>query len=134
MAIGAEPADVVLSTALTRAGGSRVEELGSGAVAQLAGGVIHAAAGLFGSMHEMSVALEVGRLVEERLKPSARAGCFGSPCKSAMTPGWSRAAWSSVSRQCSPIRRSPACVNMAQVDGDVLRLDYLEVDDGRPDN
>jgi len=85
-------------------------------------------------MHEMSVALEVGRLVEERLKE-----CPGRLLRVALEVGNASGVEPGSLEFCleavlahPPFNRP--VVNLAQVDGDALRLDFLEIDDGRPDN
>lgn len=85
-------------------------------------------------MHEMSLALEVGRLVEDQLRrypgrlltvgvevgdeagvePASLEFCLGAVLAH---PPFSGA---------RPV--------LTRVPGDVLRLDFLEVDDGRPDH
>ena len=85
-------------------------------------------------MHEMSIALEVGRLVVERMKE-----CPGRLLRVALEVGNDSGVEPGSLEFCleavlahPPFNRP--VVNLAQVDGDALRLDFLEIDDGRPDN
>ena len=95
---------------------------------------MHAAAGVLQRMHEMSLALELGRQVEEqmRLHPGRllRVGVQVGE-ESGVEP-------SSLEFCIDAVLAHPpfagATVTLERVGGDTLRLEFLEIDDGRPDN
>jgi Zn finger protein HypA/HybF involved in hydrogenase expression len=85
-------------------------------------------------MHEMSVALEVGRLLEEELaRHPGRLVTVGVQVgdDAGLEPDNLAFCLEAVLSQ-YPFQGAVAVLN--RVPGDVLRLDYLEVDDGRPDH
>lgn len=85
-------------------------------------------------MHEMSVALEVCRLVEERLGPDTvrlrRVGLVVGD-DSGLEPASLSFCLDALLGQ-PPFGAATALV--APCSGDVLRLDYYEVDDGDPND
>ncbi len=86
-------------------------------------------------MHEMSVAMEVCRMAEERLgsEGSGRLRLVGLVVGD--DAGFEPA---NLSFCLDALLAQPpfgaARAELARCAGDVLRLDFLEVDDGRPDN
>ena len=86
-------------------------------------------------MHEMSLALEIGRLAEQRLGTGACAGLVelgvivGDDAN--VEPGALSFCLEAV-LAVPPFGRGKPVVR--RTDGDALRLEYLEVDDGRPDD
>lgn len=85
-------------------------------------------------MHEMSLALDVGRLVEAELRRHP-----GRLLKVGIEVGDDAGVEPSSLEFCleAVLAQPPfggARPVLNRVRGDVLRLDYLEVDDGRPDN
>ncbi len=85
-------------------------------------------------MHEMSVALEVGRLAEEYLRQhSGRLLRLGVVLgdEAGLEPA-------NLAFCLEAVLAGPpfdgAASELRLVSGDALRLDYLEVDDGRPDH
>ncbi|HEV2292173.1 MAG TPA: hypothetical protein VGR60_10100 [Gemmatimonadales bacterium] len=85
-------------------------------------------------MHEMSVALEVCRMAEERLGPSAGellAVGIEVGDDAGVEPG-NLAFWLETLLQEPPFGRARPVI--ARSPGNDLRLTYLEVDDERPDD
>ena len=85
-------------------------------------------------MHEMSIALEVARLVEEKM-----IGNPGRLLRVGIEIGDDAGVEPDNLAFCleavlSHPPFSGAAPVLARVRGDVLRLDFLEVDDGRPDD
>lgn len=85
-------------------------------------------------MHEMSVAMEVGRLAEEYLRHNP-----GRLLRIGVVVGDDAGLEPDNLAFClEAVMAGPpfdgARPELSRVAGDVLRLDYLEVDDGRPDN
>ena len=87
-------------------------------------------------MHEMSVALEVCRMAEERLAPATSAAAGRA---SGVEVGDDAGVEPESLSFCleallaePPFRRRTPVIRARA--GDVLRVDYLEVDDGRPDD
>ncbi len=85
-------------------------------------------------MHELSLALEVGRLVEEEMLRTpgrlVRVGLLvGQEC--GVEPANLAFCLEAVLAY-PPFSGAPAI--MQPVDGDILRLDFVEIDDGRPDD
>lgn len=85
-------------------------------------------------MHEMSVALEVCRMVEERLGPDApmlvEIGLDVGAC-CGLEPENLEFCLDALLAQ-PPFRGARPVVN--RLAGDELRLTYLEIDDGRPND
>jgi Zn finger protein HypA/HybF involved in hydrogenase expression len=86
-------------------------------------------------MHEMSVALEVCRLAEERLGREALGGVVAVGVEVGDDAGVEpeSLAFCLEAVLATPPFRSARPV-ISRQPGDVLRLSYLEVDDGRPDD
>ena len=86
-------------------------------------------------MHELSVALEVCRMAEERLGPggSGRLRVVGLEVgeDAGLEPANLEFCLDALLSQ-RPFGAARSHVNRCA--GDVLRLDYLEVDDGNPDD
>jgi Zn finger protein HypA/HybF involved in hydrogenase expression len=86
-------------------------------------------------MHEMSVALEVCRLAEERLGREALGGVVAVGVEVGDDAGVepeSLAFCLEAVLATPPFRGAKPIISRQP--GDVLRLSYLEVDDGRPDD
>jgi Zn finger protein HypA/HybF involved in hydrogenase expression len=86
-------------------------------------------------MHEMSVALEVCRLAEERLGREALGGVVAVGVEVGDDAGVepeSLAFCLEAVLSTPPFRGAKPVISRHP--GDVLRLSYLEVDDGRPDD
>jgi len=85
-------------------------------------------------MHELSVAMEVGRLVEDQLTSNPgrllRVGLVVGD-DSGLEPESLAFCLEAVLAH-PPFHGAPA--ELRRVPGDALRLDFLEVDDGRPDH
>ncbi len=85
-------------------------------------------------MHEMSLALDVGRMVEKELERHP-----GRLVTVGVAVGDDAGVEPSSLEFClaAVLTHPPfagARAVLTKVPGDVLRLDYLEIDDGRPDN
>lgn len=85
-------------------------------------------------MHELSLALEVGRMVEDQLRL-----CPGRVVRVGVKVGLESGIEPDNFEFClesvfagPPFHGAETVVE--RVPGDVLRLDFLEVDDGRPDH
>ena len=86
-------------------------------------------------MHEMSVAMEVCRMAEERLGPGGSGRLRMVSLEVGDDAGLEPANLSfCLDALLSQPPFGAACANVTRCAGDVLRLDYLEVDDGNPDN
>ena len=86
-------------------------------------------------MHEMSVALEVCRLAEERLGREALSGVVAVGVEVGDDAGVepeSLAFCLEAVLAAPPFRRAKPVITRSA--GDALRLSYLEVEDGRPDD
>lgn len=86
-------------------------------------------------MHEMSVALEVCRLAEERLGPEALGDVVAVGVEVGDDAGVepeSLAFCLEAVLTAPPFRGARPVIT--RLPGDVLRLSYLEVDDGRPND
>jgi Zn finger protein HypA/HybF involved in hydrogenase expression len=86
-------------------------------------------------MHEMSVALEIGRIAEQQVGPGGAA----SVTKVAVDVGDDAGVEVSSLVFClEAVLAAPpfagARPEITRLRGDVLRVAYLEVDDGRPDD
>ena len=86
-------------------------------------------------MHELSVALEIRRIAEERLGPEQRAGLSAVGVEvgdlSGVEPENLRFCLQAVFAE-PPFRGAEPVLE--RLPGDALRVTYLEVDDGRPDD
>lgn len=86
-------------------------------------------------MHEMSVALEVCRMAEERLGPEGGAALLAVGLEvgdeAGIELGNLQFCLEALLGQ-APFGRARPVIERRR--GDVLRLAYLEVEDGRPDN
>ncbi|HET7789512.1 MAG TPA: hydrogenase/urease maturation nickel metallochaperone HypA [Gemmatimonadales bacterium] len=85
-------------------------------------------------MHEMSVAMEIRRIAEERLGPVAPDLCTVAlevGDEAGVEPDHLSFCLEAVFLE-PPFRGARS--EIARVPGDVLRVSYLEVDDGRPDD
>lgn len=86
-------------------------------------------------MHEMSVAVEICRMVEERLDPSALEQLVAVGVELGDDAGLEPA---NLAFCLEALLAAPPFAGARPVflpaPGDTLRLSYLEVDDGRPDN
>ena len=86
-------------------------------------------------MHEMSVALEICRLVEAQVAPEMLGGVVtvavdvGDEC--GLEAANLEFCLEALLSQPPFVRAQPILMRQP---GDVLRLNYLEVDDGRPDD
>ena len=86
-------------------------------------------------MHELSIAMEVCRMAEERLGRDALAGVVEIGVDVGDDAGLEPASLAfclDALLQEPPFAGAKACI--IRHPGDVLRLSYLEVDDGRPDD
>jgi Zn finger protein HypA/HybF involved in hydrogenase expression len=86
-------------------------------------------------MHEMSVAMEICRMVEERLDPAALEQLVAVGVELGDDAGLEPA---NLAFCLEALLAAPPFAGARPVflpaSGDTLRLSYLEVDDGRPDN
>ncbi len=86
-------------------------------------------------MHELSIALEVCRMAEERLGRAACAAVVEVAVEvgddAGVEPASLEFCLDALLRE-PPFRRAAPVI--LRRPGDVLRLSYLEVDDGRPDD
>lgn len=86
-------------------------------------------------MHELSIALEICRMAEERLEPALRR-CLTAV--GVIVGDEAGVEPSSLEFCLETLLAAPpfgaARPVIARAAGDVLRLDFLEVDDGRPDD
>jgi Zn finger protein HypA/HybF involved in hydrogenase expression len=85
-------------------------------------------------MHEMSLALEVGRLVEDQLRVHP-----GRLVRVAVKVGDDAGVEPTSLAFCleAVLAHPPftgATATLERVDGDALHLDFVEIDDGRPDD
>ena len=136
-AIGLQPERVEMGTGLSPERRGRGWIDWPSAVGPTPGALGPSARGRSGSsMHELSVALEVCRMAEERL--ASRASCRDSARSASWwgtMPGSKPTISSSVSRHCWPRRRSAAPARRSRgYPVTSSRLGYLEVDDDGPDD
>lgn len=86
-------------------------------------------------MHEMSLALEICRIAEERAAPARAASVVTVGVEVGDDAG---VEVSSLTFCLEALLQAPpfgaAKPAIARLPGDVLRVSYLEVDDGRPDD
>jgi Zn finger protein HypA/HybF involved in hydrogenase expression len=86
-------------------------------------------------MHELSIALEVCRMAEERLEPEELALLVSVGLEIGEEAGLDPA---NLQFCLEALLAAPPFTGarpvITQLPGDVLRLAYLEVDDGRPDD
>jgi Zn finger protein HypA/HybF involved in hydrogenase expression len=86
-------------------------------------------------MHEMSVALEISRIAEERAGPGGAASVAAVGVEVGDDAG---VEISSLAFCLEAVLAAPpfrgAKPEITRLSGDVLRVAYLEVDDGRPDD